>query len=216
MKSGYVYVITTNLYRERDIYKIGFTDNLERRLKQFNNTRTHDDQFYIVNYWKTVRYMTLETKIHHALAEHHLKNELFQCSLDEINNTVKQIFHNNSFFNHHDLIIEGVSKNRIRWYRKRGYFSIESGGVEVMMNDKVIVEEVKKWLSVNDKYKLYQFICPSYFDDLVLFLKEHCAVNEADELATGVAYMKVGDNVEVNVDEMDEVNVGMRTLVIGD
>jgi len=36
-------------YVKKDIYKIGFADNLER-MKQFNNT--HD---YIVNCWK--RYM---------------------------------------------------------------------------------------------------------------------------------------------------------------
>ena len=193
MKSGYVYVISTDLYRGRDIYKIGFTDNLERRMKQFNNTRTHDDQFCIVNCWKTVRYMTLETQIHRALVEHHLKNELFQCPLDKINATVKQIFNKNSFFNHHDIVIEGAEANRAKWNQKQGYFSIESEGIEIMMTEKNMVGEVRKWISVNDKYNLYQFICPSYFDDLISFLKKQYGTDDVDELATGVTAMALGE-----------------------
>jgi hypothetical protein len=209
MKSGYVYVISTDLYRGRDIYKIGFTDNLERRMKQFNNTRTHDDQFYIVNYWKTVRYMTLETQIHRALGKHHLKNELFQYPLDKINATVKQIFSENSFFNHHDLVIEGAEANRVKWNRKQGYFSIESLGIEIMMNEKNMVGEVRRWISVNDKYNLYQFICPSYFDDLISFLKEQYGTDDVDELATSVTDMSLGEAAP-----LDDMNEDMNALTI--
>ena len=180
MKSGYVYVISTDLYKEKNIYKIGFTYNLERRLKQFNNTRAHDDQYYIVNYWKTVRYMTLETLIHQALASHRLKNELFQYPLDKINKVVREILSKNSFFNHYDLIIEGAEQHKVGWHTKHKHFSIESGGIEIMMNDKHIVDEVRKWISVNDKYNLYQFICPSYFDDLVAFLKERYVTKDTE------------------------------------
>lgn len=206
MKSGYVYVISTDLYKEKDIYKIGFTDNLERRLKQFNNTRTHDDQYYIVNCWKTVRYMTLETRIHQALASHHLKNELFQCPLDKINEVVREIFSKNSFFNHYDLIIEGAEQHKVRWYKNHNYFSIESGGIEIMMNDKHIVDEVRKWISVNDKYNLYQFIYPSYFDDLVAFMKERYTMEHVDQLTAEMTDMTLGDT--------DDINEGMNALTI--
>jgi len=209
MKSGYVYVISTDLYKEKDIYKIGFTDNLERRMKQFNNTRTHDDQYYIVNCWKTVRYMTLETQIHRALANHHLKNELFQCPLDKINEVVREIFNKNSFFNHYDLIIEGAEQHKVRWHAKHNYFSIESGGIEIMMNEKNMVDEVKRWISVNDKYNLYQFICPSYFDDLIVFLKTQYTTSDVDDLASEMTDMTLGVD-----DSVDGVNENMSTLKI--
>lgn len=201
-------MISTDLYKEKDIYKIGFTDNLERRLKQFNNTRTHDDQYYIVNCWKTVRYMTLETRIHQALTSHHLKNELFQCPLDKINQVVKEIFNKNSFFNHYDLLIEGAEQHKVRWHASRNYFSIESEGIEIMMNDKCIVDEVRKWISVNDKYDLYQFICPSYFDDLVAFLKEKYVEVEdgdVDQLTLGMTDMTLGD-ADI-IDNMNELTI---------
>lgn len=212
MKSGYVYVISTDLYKKKDIYKIGFTDNLKRRLKQFNNTRTHDDQYYIVNYWKTVHYMTLETRIHRALVSHHLNNELFQCPLDKINEVVREIS-KNSFFNHYDLIIEGAEEHKVRWHTSHNYFSIESGDIEIMMNDKRIVDELRKWISVNDKYNLYQFICPSYFDDLVRFLKERYAIkeesNDVDQLTSEMTDMTLG-----GADTVDDINEGINALKI--
>ena len=206
MKIGYVYVISTDLYKEKDIYKIGFTDNLERRLKQFNNTRTHDDQYRVINCWKTACYMTLETRIHRALASHHLKNELFQCPLDKINNVVKEIFDKDSFLNHYDLVIEGVEKHKVRWHASHSYFSIESGGIEITMNDELIVDEVKRWISVNDKYNLYRFICPAYFDRLVAFMKEECATGEEHQLATSMTDMTLG--------EADALSEGMNALTI--
>lgn len=214
MKSGYVYAISTDLYKEKDIYKIGFTDNLERRMKQFNNTRTYDDQFYIVNCWKTVNYMNLETLIHRALADHHVKNELFQCPLDKINDTVRQIFKNDSFFIHYDLIIEEAERYKLKWHYKYKYkyFSIESGGIEIVMNDKSIVDEVKKWISVNDKYNLYRFISSSYFNDLVGFLKDRYGVEDVDELATCMEDMTMSETVV----KCDALDIGMSTLRIDD
>jgi len=209
MKSGYVYVISTHLYKTKDIYKIGFTDNLERRLKQFNNTRTSEDQYYIVNYWKTVNYVTLETYIHRALVEHNLKNELFQCPLNKINDTVKQIFNRNSFFNHYDIIIEQADQYKLKWYKEPGHFSIQCGGIEIIMNDKRIVAEVRKWLSINDKYKLYQYICPSYFDDLVVFLKDRYVVHErpsVHDIEIPMAGLTLDDT---------DVSIPMNTLTIG-
>lgn len=209
MKSGYVYVISTDLYKEKDIYKIGFTDNLERRMKQFNNTRIYDDQYYIVNCWKTVRYMTLETEIHRALVSHHLKNELFQCPLDKINEVVRDIFSKDSFFNHYDLVIEGAEQHKVKWHAIHNYFSIESCGIEIMMNEKNMEEEVRKWISVNDKFNLYQFICQSYFDDLIGFLKTQYT-SDVDDLAAEMTNMTLGDT------SVDSVDVGMNELKIAD
>jgi len=203
MKSGYVYVISTDLYRSKDIYKIGFTDNLERRLKQFNNTRTQEDQYYIVNVWKTVKYTTLETCIHQALVSYKLKNELFQCSLTKINDTVKNIFTRNSFFNHYDIVIEGATLNKAKW--NKNHFSIMSGGLEIMMNDKNMIGEVKRWISVSDKYNLYQFICPSYFDDLLSFLKETYSACEVDDVATILESTTICGSVNSISDELAEL-----------
>jgi hypothetical protein len=151
-----------------------------------------------------VHYVTLETRIHRALTEHHLKNELFKCPIDKINDTVNQIY-KNSFFNHHDLIIDGVEANNVKW--RKGYFSMECDGIEIMMNDNNMIEEIRKWISVNDRYNLYRFISSSYFDNLITFLKDICVCDDIDDLTTRITEITLGDSNS----DLDE-NMEMLTI----
>ena len=80
------------------------------------------------------------------------------------------------------------------------------------MNDKSIVDEVKKWISVNDKYNLYRFISSSYFNDLVGFLKDRYGVEDVDELATCMEDMTMSETVV----KCDALDIGMSTLRIDD
>jgi hypothetical protein len=193
MKSGYVYVISTDLYAERDIYKIGFTDNLVRRLKDFNNTRTYDDQYYLVNYWKSVKYKTLETRIHQALINYRHKNELYICPLDIINKTMKSILDKDSFFSHYDLVIIGADYKKVQWHKQDKYFSVEQDGLRVMMNEDNMKQELRNWISINDKYNLYQFICSSHFDELIYFLKQQYIYEET--ISDKIQHLNISDDV---------------------
>jgi hypothetical protein len=83
--------------------------------------------------------------------------------------------------------------------------------IKIMMNEKNMVDEVRKWISVNDKYNLYQFICPSYFDDLIVFLKTQYTTSDVDDLASEMTDMTLGSD-----DSVDGVNESMSTLKIDD
>lgn len=48
---GFVYLATTDSYKLKNIYKIGFTSDLNQRLHSLNTIRTADDEFYIIDYW---------------------------------------------------------------------------------------------------------------------------------------------------------------------
>ena len=142
MKNGYVYVITTDLYKLKNIYKIGYTEDLNKRLKQFNNTRTYFDKFFISNCWKTTNYMSLETKIHNILKDYRLKNELFQVNIETINKIVENIFKDDTFFIHYDLVVENANKLKLQWLENKNYFILDYDGVIVMMNDVRITDEM--------------------------------------------------------------------------
>ncbi len=65
MKSGYVYILTNPSYKD-EIIKIGYTQNLKRRLNDLDKTGvpTPFEPYLTV---KTAKYKTLEKVIHHEL-----------------------------------------------------------------------------------------------------------------------------------------------------
>ncbi len=52
MEVGCVYIITTQLYEPLDIYKIGCTKDINRRLKTMNASRTSFDKFLLLIKYK--------------------------------------------------------------------------------------------------------------------------------------------------------------------
>lgn len=63
---GYVYLIESN-----SVYKIGLTDNLERRIKQF---KTGNPDIKLIHYWETEDPRGLEKRLHRMLWEFRLVN----------------------------------------------------------------------------------------------------------------------------------------------
>lgn len=66
---GFIYVATTDLYKLRNIYKIGFTSDLTQRLCSLNTARTIGDDFYFVDHWPTNDCRATEQHIFDDLAD---------------------------------------------------------------------------------------------------------------------------------------------------
>lgn len=120
---GYVYVVTTNYYQSRSIFKIGFTNNLVRRLKLFNATRMDDDLFYCVRHWRTIHYSKLEAFLHLYLKEYRRKNEFFKVSLTLIENGAEQFAKTNGpqFF-YEDVVLVNGELFDVQWISSKQIF----------------------------------------------------------------------------------------------
>jgi hypothetical protein len=84
---------------------------------------------------------------------------------------------------------------------------MECDGIEIMMNDNNMIEEIRRWISVNDRYNLYRFISLSYFDNLITFLKDICVCDDIDDLTTRITEITLGDSNS----DLDE-NMEMLTI----
>ncbi len=89
---GVVYVITTTCYQTKNIFKIGYTKNLERRLTSLNMARTDEDEYFTVFMVASDKAHELEQRIHKELSDYRLSinKELFSCSLKTILDTIEQ------------------------------------------------------------------------------------------------------------------------------
>lgn len=83
-QQGYVYVMTTEEYEKRDIYKIGYTEDLVRRLEQFNMSRLEEDQMYVRYSIPVQDARLVEKAIQSKLMSFRKRGEFFQCRLDTI------------------------------------------------------------------------------------------------------------------------------------
>jgi len=171
LTKGIVYVISTRTYFEQNIFKIGFTKCIVKRLKQFNNTRTTEDHFFLCFKYDTISYKKLETLVHKALEPHKLKNELFQLPLSVIEDTIKKII-NTRFFNHKDVIFDNACLHKLLWSKNTWLITLEDN-LQVFMNDEKTIEYIKKWIEPYDSFNLYRFISGDYYQSLLNFLKTH-------------------------------------------
>jgi hypothetical protein len=182
MEVGFVYIITTKLYEPLDIFKIGCTKDLDRRLKSLNATRTSFDQFYVVNCLKTFNYFNLETSLHRLLKKFRLKNEFFQCPLNTIEEAITEYVNKNVYLLHDDKISEEAQKKNLKWYPESNTFSIYDNGIEIFFNEKIFIQEITTWISMFDKYNLYQFLHSSHFDRIINHLKINHNVNGFNDM----------------------------------
>lgn len=81
---GYVYVVTSSNYAKDDIYKIGYTNDIERRLKQFNMSRIEADKMFVQYKYFSENARDLETDVHHRLKKYRLIREFYKCPLSII------------------------------------------------------------------------------------------------------------------------------------
>lgn len=168
---GYVYVITTNLYEKDNIYKIGCTKNLEKRMKDINSTRILSDQFILKYKWKTIHYYTLENKAHNLFKEYRENNEFFRLPLEKIISGICQINENEmKFQNNYNHLIEFAEENELRWDNKNKIFTIKNKKIDIM-------DVLKSILIINDRYNIYKYISIKYYKELIFFLKSRYSLS---------------------------------------
>jgi len=152
---GSVYVITTDVYEQKDIYKIGCTKNLDQRLTAINATRIKDDSFRVVFIYESINYFDVEQSIHRALAGYRLNNEFFQCPLETIKRAIE--IKKGSFSSHKDWLIQH-------------YLSLPAGE-QPSSSDESILKLIQEILATHDKYNLYRYINSQYLQELVAFYR---------------------------------------------
>jgi T5orf172 domain len=169
---GYVYVVTTESYQKRSIFKIGFSTNLGKRLKLFNATRMDDDLFYCVRNWKTTHYSKLEAFLHTHLHEYRKKNEFFQVSLDLIEEGVKRFAETNGpHAFHQDVVLIQSQVCKVEFVPHKNIFVFENGNGMTSATDIEMREIVRLWLSCVDNHGLVRFMSTDAIARLVTLLK---------------------------------------------
>jgi hypothetical protein len=171
------------LYEPLDIFKIGCTKNLDRRLKTMNASRTEFDKFFVVNRINTFHYFKLERGLHKLLLKHRLNNEFFQCPLNLIENALREYANLHPFLLHDDRIIQEAENKNLKWYPEKNIFSIQDesnfpgNGVEIFFNEARLIQEILLWISIFDKYNLHRFLHTNHFDGIISYLKNNFQEN---------------------------------------
>jgi hypothetical protein len=171
LTKGLVYVISTKTYFEQNIFKIGFTKCIKSRLKQFNNTRTTEDHYFLCYRHDTVSYKKLEAMIHEELDPYKLNNELFQLPLSAIEDTIKNIVRS-GFFNHKDVVFDNACLYNLFWSKNIWVITLEDD-LQVFLNNDRLIDYIKEWLKPYDTLNLYRFISDDYYGSLLHFLRTY-------------------------------------------
>lgn len=201
---GYVYVITTDEYVKSNIYKIGFSKDLTRRLKTLNATRLLNDQFYAVTHWRTVNYKELETGLHQTLKQYRRNNEFFECPFEKILEAI-EIFlaGKSSSFIHNDVILIEAGERNTKWLPAKKQFRIDSGDIQIMMNEQRMIEEIKAWIDPFDRCNLYRYAHRSFWDNLLTVVKTNFEERDCELVVN-------------NVDEEELALINLSLLSLGD
>jgi hypothetical protein len=177
---GYVYIITSNNYQQKSIYKIGFSTNLTKRLKLFNATRIDDDLFYCVRHWRTVHYSKLEAFLHSHLQQYRKKNEFFKVSLNLVEDAVAEFTKvNGPQFFYDDVILIKKELFEVQYNPFKKIFLYydpgESRGSSRIryVDDVGMRNVVAEWLSCVDVYGFLKYTADHVLDRLVDLLREH-------------------------------------------
>jgi hypothetical protein len=216
MEVGCVYIITTKLYEPLDIFKIGCTKNLEKRLKTMNASRTEFDKFFVVNRINTFHYFKLERGLHKLLWKSRLNNEFFQCPLDKIENAMREYANLHPFLLHDDRIVQEAENKNLKWYPEKNVFSIqdaaekesgsEKGGVEIFLNETRLIQEILLWISIFDKYNFHRFLHTNHFDGIISYLKNVYNVNSQENMTSLMENMTISSPSQVTLNEGIEQN----------
>lgn len=83
---GAVYIITTPILQQHNVFKIGYTKNFEEKLKIFNNDRHSLERYFPVAIYDTTNAKRLETAIHTKLKEYRSEGEFFKADITLITN----------------------------------------------------------------------------------------------------------------------------------
>lgn len=86
---GYVYVLTNVFLEELNIFKIGYSTDINDRIAYINSTRYKDEYMYIKCLYSSSHAKQLVRKIHTKLRKHNDNGGFFRCELDTIKNQFK-------------------------------------------------------------------------------------------------------------------------------
>jgi len=180
MLKGCVYVITTQDYEKSNIYKIGCTSNLSKRLKTLNATRIDNDKFKIKTTIHTMTYYELELGIHKILYKYRLNNEFFRCPYFKIINAIREFSKSHpSSFIFFDVILYTAHKNKLTF--ESGIWSCLDDNIHCNFNDDNMILQIKKWLINYDKYTVFtKFAHYSFWEDILQTLKDYFNVQDSE------------------------------------
>lgn len=179
---GYVYVVTTDHYKSKSVFKIGFTTNLTKRLKSFNATRMDDDFFYCVRHWRTVHYSKMEAFLHTHLEKYRKNNEFFKVDISLVEEGAELFAKTNGpqFF-HEDVILVNLELYSVEYIcsKKLFIFSDYPFGRIRYANEQDMRTVIIDWLGSVDVYNLVKFLSSDVVDRLVMLLKQACLTKQA-------------------------------------
>jgi len=92
-KYGYIYVCTTNVYNNKDIYKIGQTIDLKSRLSSYNTGSISNDKYYYCFNYKCNNYIELEKLIFEKLKEYKLNGEMYKIEFKKLNSIILELLY---------------------------------------------------------------------------------------------------------------------------
>lgn len=201
---GYVYVVTTACYEKNSIYKIGFTINLNQRLKSFNATRVEEDKFYCVRNWRTMHYSKLEAHLHSVFKSVRKNNEFFKVELSEIEDAVQDfaLTRGPTHF-YGDAVLITADLCELEWLVDKELFvfspkqsseqSLTDAFADMRVSDRQqppssvvcctevgMRETVREWLGCVDVHRLVRFLSDDDLDRLVTLLKQRPVAASAD------------------------------------
>lgn len=93
---GYVYISSSELYMKDDIYKIGSTKDLNKRISTMNTSHDINDSLFILKAYKVAHCRHMEKLIHIALSENRnsTNREFFKMPYDSIVDVMNQLLPN--------------------------------------------------------------------------------------------------------------------------
>lgn len=188
MELGYVYVISTPFYLKNNVFKIGCTKNLMKRLKTLNSTRfvdndkNYNDEFFVKMFWMTKHYFELESGLHRILKDYRKNNEFFKCSYDEIERAV-QMFADEKTIDYifDDAVLIPAFFHNLKCFTLNNTFSIEIDDVKYILSEQQMLDKVREWLYKIGNERLLKYSHPSFWDKLIDLLKRNFNDNDTSQ-----------------------------------
>ncbi|AAC97850.1 ORF MSV021 MTG motif gene family protein [Melanoplus sanguinipes entomopoxvirus] len=143
IKSGYMYIATNLIYKEKNIYKIGYTNDVVGKLVKMNSNRLKFEQFYYVKIYKVNNIFSIQNYIYKKLYPYILNYPYLNCDLNVITNAMenidKSLLSNNLYTEYQNLkdnFETILTTNRIK-FKKLKYHEMSDENRE-MLNSEVI------------------------------------------------------------------------------
>lgn len=178
MNEGYIYLVSTDDYSKKNIYKIGCTKNIDRRISELNFARIPDDFFKVFFKIKTLDYFYFESIIHNFYTHKKVYNEFYE--LDDINKVIDEIKNiiitrKSKIILHLEILYNYMHENKIKW---NGNFFVENNNI--MYNSEVFINKIKDIIFKSEKYKLSKYMSNTHWNTILSFAKQKNLNNEED------------------------------------